>query len=225
MRGFLNCAVSAIVGAVAAIGASWFISASDAQRERDGDVERQVVKAKRIEVESLVVGDSILLVSRERMEPTLEIRDGAVYAQQGVYADLVASNRMLAQKFQTTPDEPLSPDADVSGEIAVDQEGGAYLALLSPGKSHALTIGFDANERGGIVSQNNKDNSRVAQAVFVKPSLKGGKVAPASGVNRTSAPDRLPPPPANVPTPMPLERLDDELGFYDSTLDDGVVRR
>ncbi|MBQ9371142.1 MAG: hypothetical protein IJU03_03025 [Thermoguttaceae bacterium] len=225
MQGFLNCAVSAIVGAVAAIGASWFISASDAQRERDGDVERQVVKAKRIEVESLVVGDSILLVSRERMEPTLEIRDGAVYAQQGVYADLVASNRMLAQKFQTTPDEPLSPDADVSGEIAVDQEGGAYLALLSPGKSHALTIGFDANERGGIVSQNNKDNSRVAQAVFVKPSLKGGKVAPASGVNRTSAPDRLPPPPANVPTPMPLERLDDELGFYDSTLDDGVVRR
>ena len=225
MQGFLNCAVSAIVGAVAAIGASWFISASDAQRERDGDVERQVVKAKRIEVESLVVGDSILLFSRERMEPTLEIRDGAVYAQQGVYADLVASNRMLAQKFQTTPDEPLSPDADVSGEIAVDQEGGAYLALLSPGKSHALTIGFDANERGGIVSQNNKDNSRVAQAVFVKPSLKGGKVAPASGVNRTSAPDRLPPPPANVPTPMPLERLDDELGFYDSTLDDGVVRR
>ena len=101
MQGFLNCAVSAIVGAVAAIGASWFISASDAQRERDGDVERQVVKAKRIEVESLVVGDSILLVSRERMEPTLEIRDGAVYAQQGVYADLVASNRMLAQKFQT----------------------------------------------------------------------------------------------------------------------------
>ena len=51
MQGFLNCVVSAIVGAVAAIGASWFMSATDAQRERDGSEEHEYVKAKQIEVE------------------------------------------------------------------------------------------------------------------------------------------------------------------------------
>ena len=219
MQGFLNCVVSAIVGAVAAIGASWFMSATDAQRERDGSEEHEYVKAKQIEVEKLVVGDSILLVSRERMEPTVEMRDGSVYVQHAVYADLLASNRMLAQKFQATPDDPMRVDAEASGEIAVDQEGGAYLALLSPGKSHSLTIGVDAHERGGIVSQNSDDHTRVAQAVFAKPSQARGKVAPASGSNPASSASAGA---SNIPTPMSLapmslEMLNRETPVLDST--------
>ena len=72
--------------------------------------------------------------------------------------------------MQTTPDNPLDLNSPVFGEIAINEDGGAYLALLSPRESHSVTIGFDKNEKGCVLSKNNDDKSMVAQAIFLRPS-------------------------------------------------------
>ncbi len=183
--GFLNCLVSAFIGAVASIAVSWYMSANASNLPNGEDAIAQTVKARRIEAESLVVGRSILLVDPETKEPLLEIRDGSVFAQNALYADRVGAYTVRSQKLQTTADDPINPNARPTGELAVDAEGGAYLDLVGPQRSHSVTIGFDASDKGFVVSQNNNDKSRVAQAVFQRPTRRGeNRIAPTSATTR-----------------------------------------
>ncbi|MGI6400787.1 MAG: hypothetical protein ACOX0A_01510 [Thermoguttaceae bacterium] len=168
---FLNTVVSAIVGALAAVGTGWYLSAhSDGTNSADPEGGAAVRKIKNLEVDSLVVRNSLRLVSPDTNESLVEIRDGKVFVQKGVYAEHMGAWRMTAQKLQTTPEDPIDPDSAVFGELAINEDGGGYLAILSPQETHSLTIGFDQTERGGVVSQNNEERTTVAQAVFLKPT-------------------------------------------------------
>ena len=215
--GFFQFLTSAIVGAVAAVGVSWYMSVSDSNAKDEG---RRNIKAGRVEADSIVVSDSILIVHPETREPLLELRDGCVFAQKNVFAEQVSAFRMLGQKLQTTPDDPFDQRASVYGELAVNDDGGAYVALLSPRESHSVTIGFDKQEKGCIVSQNNDDMSMVAQAIFLKPNRQKTGVASVSAEKaRENAPQRVDAPEAaqeNRRTPLKtsdrrLENLSDSL--------------
>ena len=105
----------------------------------------------------------------------------AIFAQRGVYANHIGAWRFTAQKFQTTPEDPLSSDSPVFGEFAVDQNGGGYLELLSSQESHAVTLGFDSNERGALVSKNNDVGVSSTQALFLKPTRDGRLATARSG--------------------------------------------
>ncbi len=169
---FFNCFISAIVGAISAAGTSWYLAEHAAPTENApaGVVAADQNRFKELVVDSLIVNDSVLLVDPETQTATLEIKDGSLFAQRGLYAEKVGAMRVLAQKLQSTPEDPVDMTSPVFGELAINEDGGAYLALLSPRESHAVTLGFDKNEKGCVLSKNNDDNSMVAQAVFLKPS-------------------------------------------------------
>lgn len=172
---FVNCLLSAIVGVIAAAGTTWYLAEHSAPEENAPanlvESEQAAVKeVKELVVDSLIVNDSILLVDPETQTATLEIKDGSLFAQNGLYAEKVGAMRVLAQKLQSTPEDPVDMSSPVFGELAINEDGGAYLALLSPRESHAVTFGFDRNEKGCVLSKNNDDDSLIAQAVFLRPS-------------------------------------------------------
>lgn len=164
---FFNCLLSAVVGAASSVGVTWYLSShSSPSTEPTGAAP---VPTERLEVGELVVRDRITLSSPDAESPSLEIRDGTIYAQNGLYAENIGAYNIVSQKFLATPDDPLVPRSAAIGEFAVDQDGGAYLELTSPRESHTVTIGFDRNEKGCVLSKNNNDRSLVAQAIFLKP--------------------------------------------------------
>jgi len=167
---FLNCFVSAVVGAASAVGTVWYLSDNSTESGAGIESNGDVVSARRLEVDSLVVRDNLLLVDKTSSEPTLELREGALFAQRGVYAEQVGAFRFLGQKFQTTPEDPLDSKSAVFGELAINEDGGAYIELLSPRENHSVAIEFDKNEKGCIISKNNADRSMVAQAIFPLPT-------------------------------------------------------
>ena len=175
---FFNCFISAVVGAASAVGTVWYLS--DNSETNGLETNSDVISARRLEVDSLVVRDSLLLVDKTSSEPTLELREGSLFAQKGVYAEQIGAFRLLGQKIQTTPDDPLDANSPVFGELATNEDGGAYVALLSPRESHSVTVGFDKNEKGCILSQNNEDMSLVAQAIFLRPDASDASEAPSS---------------------------------------------
>ena len=185
---FLNTVVSAVVGGLAAVGTTWYVSAQTDANKLVGQ-NGGSARVKSLEVDSLTVHDSLLLVDPVSKNVLIELRNGEVFAHKGVYSDHVGAWRLTAQKLQTTPDDPLDPSSPIFGELAVNEDGGGYLALMSPQESHSLTMGFDRYEKGCVVSQNNSDNSRVAQAVFLKPTRNASGVAPASATNAAARPD------------------------------------
>ena len=181
MSGFIwNTLVSAIVGVVSAVGTVWFLSAK-AEGGSLAASENAQAKVKRLEADSLVVADSLTLVDPYTRETLVEIRNGEIFAQRGVYANHIGAWRFTAQKFQTTPEDPLASDSPVFGEFAVDQNGGGYLELLSSQETHAVTLGFDANERGALVSKNNDVGVSSTQALFLKPTRDGRLATARSG--------------------------------------------
>ncbi len=188
---FFNCFISAIVGALSAVGTAWYLEDHSATTQNVpvnvGDQNR----FKELVVDSLVVNDSVLLVDPKTQTATLEIKDGSLFAQKGLYAEKIGAMRVLAQKLQSTPDDPIDMTSPVFGELAINEDGGAYLALLSPRESHALTLGFDKNEKGCVLSKNNDDDSMVAQAVFLKPSAVDAaeEIVAKESVGETKAPD------------------------------------
>ena len=193
---FLNTVVSAVVGVLAAVGTTWYISAQTGANKLASQ-GGEPVKVKSLEVDSLTVNDSLLLVDPVAKNVLIELRNGEIFAQKGVYSDHIGAWSLTAQRLQTTPEDPLDPSSPVFGELAVNEDGGGYLALMSPQESHSLTMGFDRYEKGCVVSQNNLDNSRVAQAVFLKPTRNATTgVAPASAAsgpaaNAVARPDAL----------------------------------
>lgn len=188
----LDRLISAFVGAVSAVGTVWFLNANapDAQ-PRPSDSQNAPVKFDRLEVDALRVNEVLFVVDPQTKEPSIELRDGSISAQQNVFAEQIGAYRVLGRKLQATPDDPLNAQSPVFAELATNQDGGAYLALLSPQESHSVTIGFDKTEKGCLVSQNNEDSSMIAQAIFVKPT--------ADGVAATQAE------PTTAPLAEPLE--------------------
>lgn len=183
---FLNVAISAFVGALASVGTVWYLSANSNENHLAAS-ENAATKIKKLETETLVVNDSLLFVDPETQEPLVEIRDGKIFAQRGIYAEHLGAWRVTAQKLQTTPEDPLSPKSAIFGELAVTDDGGGYLALMSPKESHSVTIGFDRNEKGCVVSQNNEDHSVAAQAVFFKPTQEGSAIGLKNASASTSS--------------------------------------
>ena len=175
---FSNILISAVVGCLSAVGTSWYLSANP-QTPSGGPAPAPAASgtaqapapepADKLDVTELVVRGSVLLVDPETNEATLEIKNGSIFAKQGIYAKRVGAYRVSSQKLIATPDNPLAPDCAVYGQLAVDQYGGAFMELLSPRESHSITFGFDRNEKGCVVSRNNDDASLVAQAIFPKP--------------------------------------------------------
>lgn len=169
---FFNCLLSAVVGVVSSVGTVWYLSAhsENAKSADSKNATAETLKAKLIEVDSLIVNNDVLLIDPETNSPTIELKDGSLYVQKDVYAERVGAFRILGQKLQATPDDPLDMKSQAFGEICFTDDGGACIGLKSPRESHSITIGFDKNEKGCILSKNNDDNSFVAQAVFLKPS-------------------------------------------------------
>ena len=176
----LDRLISAFVGAVSAVGTVWFLNANapDAPSAKSGDAP---VKFDRLEVDALRVNEVLLVVDPETKEPTIKLSAGSISAQNNVFAEQIGAFRVLGQKLQTTPADPLNAQSPIFAELATDQNGGAYLALLSPQETHSVTLGFDKTEKGCLVSQNNDDSSMIAQAIFSKPNA--GQAAKAASTD------------------------------------------
>lgn len=177
--------VSAFVGAASAVGTVWFLSARDETDRNTAEDGGTATKIEYLEVGALKIDGSLVVVDPTTGEPTIELRGDSVFVQKGVYAERVGAYRVVGQKIQTTPGDPLAENGAVFGELATNEDGGAYVALLSPRESHSVTIGFDKNEKGCVLSQNNDDSSVVAQAIFLKPTVQD---AVANEENAPSAP-------------------------------------
>ena len=178
---FFNCLISVVAGAVSAVGTVWYLS--DASRvptaQTPSSANIAAEEPSSLEVTDLVVTGRILVVDPETQTATIELNAGTIVAQQGVYAEKVSAFRILGQKLQATPDSPLDSNSAVFGELAVNEDGGAYIELLSPRESHSVTVGFDRDEKGCILSQNNDDSSMVAQAIFLKPRAEDSQTVAA----------------------------------------------
>ena len=205
--------ISAVVGALSAVGTVWFLHANGADA---GSVPPPAADAPakfdRLEVDALRINEVLFVADPETNEPTIELRGGSIFAQENVFAEQIGAFRVLGQKLQATPDDPLNAQSPVFAELATNQDGGAYLALLSPRETHSVTIGFDKTEKGCLVSQNNEDSSMIAQAIFVKPSADASNAAsplppadPAASPLPVADPAASPLPPADpVASPLPV---------------------
>lgn len=218
----LDRLISAFVGAVSAVGTVWFLNANgpDAQSPPTAS-ENAPVKFDRLEVDALRVNEVLFVVDPQTNEPSIELRNGSISARQNVCAEQIGAFRVLGRKLQATPDDPLNAQSPVFAELATNQDGGAYLALLSPQETHSVTIGFDKTEKGCLVSQNNVDSSMIAQAIFVKPTADGGAAtqvetpvetptapldAPLETPPSDQAPEEnAPPAPEVAPLPTPAD--------------------
>lgn len=199
----LDRLISAFVGAVSAVGTVWFLNAHAPDAASSAPESGAApVKFDRLEVDALRVNEVLFVADPETKEPTIKLSDGSISAQDGVFAEQIGAFRVLGQKLQATPDDPLNAQSPVFAELATNQDGGAYLALLSPRETHSVTIGFDKTEKGCLVSQNNEDSSMIAQAIFVKPTAEGAappatqEGAPVEGPLDVAAPNAESPAPA-----------------------------
>ncbi len=200
----LDRLISAFVGAVSAVGTVWFLNANapDAASTPPAPADAPV-KFDRLEVDALRINEVLFVADPETNEPTIELRGGSISAQENVFAEQIGAFRVLGQKLQATPDDPLNAQSPVFAELATNQDGGAYLALLSPRETHSVTIGFDKTEKGCLVSQNNEDSSMIAQAIFVKPTA--DDAVPEAAETPTPAPEAAPlPTPPVAPEAAPL---------------------
>ena len=205
----LDRLISAFVGAVSAVGTVWFLNAHAPDAASVPSDPAAPIKFDRLEVDALRVNEVLLVVDPETKEPTIKLSGGSISAQNSVFAEQIGAFRVLGQKLQATPDDPLNAESPVFAELATNQDGGAYLELLSPQETHSLIVGFDKTEKGCLVSQNNEDSSMIAQAIFSKPSADQAPIA-----DPNAAPLEQP---QDVATPtQPLENPVDELPPFDA---------
>lgn len=169
----LDRLISAFVGAISAVGTVWFLNANAPDAAISPASDGAPVKFERLEVDALRVNEVLFVADPETKEPTIKLSDGSISASKSVFSEHIGAFRVLGQKLQATPDDPLNAQSPVFAELATNQDGGAYLALLSPQETHSITVGFDKTEKGCLVSQNNEDLAMVAQAIFPKPNADG----------------------------------------------------
>ena len=216
----LDRLISAFVGALSAVGTVWFLNARAPEAPSTAPEAGAPVKFDRLEVDALRVNDVLFVADPKTQEPTIKLSGGSISAQNSVFAEHVGAFRVLGQKLQATPDDPLNAQSPVFAELATNQDGGAYLALLSPQETHSITVGFDKTEKGCLVSQNNEDSSMIAQAIFVKPTA--DQVAPdAAPLEKSQAAPPLEAPqnaaPLEEPSPAaPLEESADAIPPFDA---------
>lgn len=204
----LDRLISAFVGAVSAVGTVWFLNANapDAP-STSSESGAAPVKFDRLEVDALRVNEVLFVADPKTKEPTIKLSDGSISAQNSVFAEQIGAFRVLGQKLQATPDDPLNAQSSIFAELATNQDGGAYLALLSPQETHSITVGFDKTEKGCLVSQNNEDSSMIAQAIFPKPTADqtapsaAQDVAPLEQPQAVAPPESLETPADALPTP------------------------
>ena len=219
----LDRLISAFVGAVSAVGTVWFLNANAPDAASVSPASNSApVKFDRLEVDALRVNEVLFVADPQTKEPTIKLSGGSISAQNSVFAEQIGAFRVLGQKLQATPDDPLNAQSPVFAELATNQDGGAYLALLSPQETHSITVGFDKTEKGCLVSQNNQDSSMIAQAIFVKPTavevaspVAPLEQSPAIDANLPAA-DALPPVDANLPAADALPPVDASLPAADA---------
>ena len=221
----LDRLISAFVGAVSAVGTVWFLNANAPDAASVSPASNSApVKFDRLEVDALRVNEVLFVADPQTKEPTIKLSGGSISAQNNVFAEQIGAFRVLGQKLQATPDDPLNAQSPVFAELATNQDGGAYLALLSPQETHSITVGFDKTEKGCLVSQNNEDSSMIAQAIFVKPTAEDAattdaesnvpadaalppvdEIAPPAPQDALPLPEAAPlPSPVDAPLPAPV---------------------
>ncbi|MBP3529693.1 MAG: hypothetical protein J6K25_00725 [Thermoguttaceae bacterium] len=206
----LDRLISAFVGALSAVGTVWFLNAN-APDAPSPESDAAPVKFDRLEVDALLVNKVLCVADPQTKEPTIELRNGSISAKNNVFAEQIGAFRVLGQKLQITPHDPLNMQSQYGAELAITQDGGAYLDLISPKKTHSLVLGFDKTEQGCLVSQNIEDTSMVAQAIFPKPNA-GQAVPPAE---QEAAPLEQPQD-AATPNAEPSEASADALPPFDA---------
>lgn len=195
----LDRLISAFVGALSAVGTVWFLNSRAPEAASVPPQSAAPVKFDRLEVDALRVNEVLLVADPETKEPTIKLSGGSISAQKNVFAEQIGAFRVLGQKLQATPNDPLNAQSPVFAELATNQDGGAYLALLSPQETHSITVGFDKTEKGCLVSQNNEDLSMIAQAIFVKPTADDA----ASTATQDAEPLQQPEGAATTSAPLP----------------------
>lgn len=206
----LDRLISAFVGAVSAVGTVWFLN-SNAPDAPSAKSVGEHVKFDRLEVDALRVNEVLLVADPETKEPTIKLSAGSISAQNNVFAEQIGAFRVLGQKLQATPYDPLDAQSAIFAELATNQDGGAYLALLSPQETHSVTIGFDKTEKGCLVSQNNEDSSMIAQAIFPKPTANQAAKAASTAETPLEKPQDVAP-----TAEEPALPVDDELPPFDA---------
>ena len=177
----LNSFISAIFGGLAATATVWYLGAPGSNTPAPDDVENaerlesaddapRHGKFDELETARLKVTDCVMVCDTETGEPMIELRAGSILAKKKIVADSFGGNLITGRKMQITPGDPSRDDSPIFSELATNEEGGAYFALLSPKGTHSVNMGFDKKETGFIISQNNQDSAMVAQAILPLPN-------------------------------------------------------
>ena len=214
--------ISALFGAMAGVGAVWYLSDAPnegAAGEKSASEASDSLPAhgvfETLEVKNLKVTDRILVHDAATGEASIELKDGAILAKKRVLSDYLGGCRFVGQRLQITTGDPSVADNAVYGELATNEEGGAYFALLSPQGTHSVNIGFDKQETGFIISQNNHDSAMVAQAILPIPSRSntGDGTLPTEPLPTDSASNL----PNSVPARLPDSAADAPLADFPQT--------
>lgn len=214
----INSLIAAFVACVVSVGMIWFLQDQPVHypmvQDHRAESNATSTRLGHIEADTIKVHQSITIVDSAGV-PLIELKEGNLFVRNDLYTSRIGTEEIMSKKIQITPGDPKSKDAPVFCEMSTQKdEGGAYFALLSPHGTHSVNIGFDKNETGFIISQNNKDESLVAQAILPIPSVeKSGK----SMMNRT-AETQFP------PASAPMTGKKPPVSSYMSTSEDQLKR-
>lgn len=170
----INSIIASIVGCISAIGMVWYLTEKPAAftvTVNEKATPSQERDRHEITADIIHINDTLKVVDNKG-DVLLEYKNGAFFMKKEVVTDNIFSNVITSNKVKITNGDLLNKESPVFGEIAALDSGGAYMALLSPRGTHSMNIGFDKKETGFILSQNNEDNSIVAQAIMPKPNTK-----------------------------------------------------
>jgi len=204
-----NSLISALFGGLAGIGAVWYLSDGNQTGPYSPSASAvlpQDAVFETLEVKRLKVTEGIRVHDTVSGEPLIEMADGSITAKKKVLTDYLGGYRLVGQRLQITTGDPSLTNNAVCSELATNEDGGAYFALLSPKGTHSVNIGFDKQETGFIISQNNVDSAMVAQAILPLPTRNqpsdGGMLPTAPGLASS-----VPPMTASVPDSAPAGQV------------------
>lgn len=188
----INGFLASIIGSVSAIGMVWFLSDENtpapppfvAPTEM---IQSNIVRARQIEAEQIRLHGSLVIVDAQTGQTLLEMRNGILWAQHGVFSEKIGACSLVGQKYQLTRDNPGNEHCGTHGELGVNDEGGSYFSLLSAHGTHSINLGFDTKETGYIVSQNNEDRSVRAQVILPLPQDPQRAITAAGNIPLQSA--------------------------------------
>lgn len=173
---FINSLIASVVGCMTAIGTVWYLSD---QQDVTGSITHtgnaQGVKIHSLEVDQIRLKENLVLVDAKTGKPLIEIKQSGIYAHNEIVAEALSVEGLKTRKVQLVKGDFQDENAAVYGELGLKKEGGSYLALLSPQRVHSVNMGFNDQETGFIISQNNQEDAFAAQAVFPIPRSDNAK--------------------------------------------------